>query len=194
MSINVASDKYKELRSEVSRMASMANKRLRRLESNDLTDLPAFREWEQHGAIKFSVKGKNYQQLQSEYWRLKHFLDDRTSTVRSANKFLQEMAQNTGIKYKGLADLKAKSKQFFALAQKIKEYNQSIQQSALALDYQKIWEQINTYVKSTNTDLANAIDSNEQLEKFLQYMEQVQPVENNKEGFSVGNEWDFVEI
>lgn len=194
MSINVASDKYKELRSEVSRMASMANKRLRRLESNDLTDLPAFREWEQHGAIKFSVKGKNYQQLQSEYWRLKHFLDDRTSTVRSANKFLQEMAQNTGIKYNGLADLKAKSKQFFALAQKIKEYNQSIQQSALALDYQKIWEQINTYVKSTNTDLATAIDSNEQLEKFLQYMEQVQPVENNKEGFSVGNEWDFVEI
>lgn len=194
MSIKVASDKYKELRSEVSRMASMANKRLRRLESNDLTDLPAFREWEQHGAIKFSVKGKNYQQLQSEYWRLKHFLDDRTSTVRSANKFLQEMAQNTGIKYHGLADLKAKSKQFFALAQKIKEYNQSIQQSALALDYQKIWEQINTYVKSTNTDLASAVDSNEQLEKFLQYMEQVQPVENNKEGFSIGNEWDFVEI
>lgn len=194
MSVKVASEKYLELKKEVSRMASMANKRLVRLERNDLTNLPAFREWETHGAIKFSVKGKNYQQLQSEYWRLKHFLDDRTSTVKSANKFLREMAENTGIKYKGLADLKAKSKQFFELAQKIKEYNQSIQQSALALDYQKIWEQINTYVKNTQTDLASAISSDEQLEKFLQYMDKVQPVEDNKEGFSVGNDWDFVEI
>lgn len=194
MSVKVASEKYLELKKEVSRMASMANKRLVRLEKNDLTSLPAFREWESHGAIKFSVKGKNYQQLQSEYWRLKHFLDDRTSTVKSANKFLREMAENTGIKYRGLADLKAKSKQFFELAQKIKEYNQSIQQSALALDYQKIWEQINTYVKSTQTDLASAVSSDAQLENFLQYMEKVQPVEDNKEGFSVGNEWDFVEI
>lgn len=194
MSVKLASDKYLELKKETSRLASMANKRLRRLESNNMQMLPAYREWESHGAIKFSVKGKNYQQLQSEYWRLKHFLDDRTSTVRSANKFLREMAENTGIKYKGLEDLKTKSAKFFELAQKIKEYNKSINNSALALDYQKIWQQINTYIKNTDNDLNSAISSDEQLERFLQYMEKVQPVEENKEGFSVGNEWDFVEI
>lgn len=194
MSVKLASDKYLELKKEVSRMASMANKRLNRLESNNLTLLPAYREWEQHGAIKFSVRGKNYNQLQSEYWRLKRFLDDRTSTVRQANKFLREMAENTGIKYRGLEDLKSKSKQFFELAEKIKQYNMSINQSAQALDYQKIWQQINTYVNNTNTDLASAISSDEQLERFLQFMEKVQPVEDKKEGYAVGNEWDFVEI
>lgn len=194
MSVKLASDKYLELKKEVSRMASMANKRLNRLESNNLTLLPAYREWEQHGAIKFSVRGKNYNQLQSEYWRLKHFLDDRTSTVRQANKFLREMAENTGIKYRGLEDLKSKSKQFFELAEKIKQYNMSINQSAQALDYQKIWKQINTYVNNTNTDLASAISSDEQLERFLQFMEKVQPVEDKKEGYAVGNDWDFVEI
>lgn len=194
MSVKLASDKYLELKKEVSRMASMANKRLNRLESNNLTLLPAYREWEQHGAIKFSVRGKNYNQLQSEYWRLKHFLDDRTSTVRQANKFLCEMAENTGIKYRGLEDLKSKSKQFFELAEKIKQYNMLINQSAQALDYQKIWQQINTYVKNTNTDLASAISSDEQLERFLQFMEKVQPVEDKKEGYAVGNDWDFVEI
>jgi hypothetical protein len=194
MSVKLASDKYLELKKEVSRMASMANKRLNRLESNNLTLLPAYREWEQHGAIKFSVRGKNYNQLQSEYWRLKHFLDDRTSTVRQANKFLREMAENTGIKYRGLEDLKSKSKQFFELAEKIKQYNMSINQSAQALDYQKIWQQINTYVNNTNTDLASAISSDEQLERFLQFMEKVQPVEDKKEGYAVGNDWDFVEI
>lgn len=194
MSVKLASDKYLELKKEVSRMASMANKRLNRLESNNLTLLPAYREWEQHGAIKFSVRGKNYNQLQSEYWRLKHFLDDRTSTVRQANKFLREMAENTGIKYRGLEDLKSKSKQFFELAEKIKQYNMSINQSAQALDYQKIWQQINTYVNNTNTNLASAISSDEQLERFLQFMEKVQPVEDKKEGYAVGNDWDFVEI
>lgn len=194
MSVKLASDKYLELKKEVSRMASMANKRLNRLESNNLTLLPAYREWEQHGAIKFSVRGKNYNQLQSEYWRLKHFLDDRTSTVRQANKFLREMAENTGIKYRGLEDLKSKSKQFFELAEKIKQYNMTINQSAQALDYQKIWQQINTYVNNTNTDLASAISSDEQLERFLQFMEKVQPVEDKKEGYAVGNDWDFVEI
>lgn len=194
MSVKLASDKYLELKKEVSRMASMANKRLKRLESNNLTLLPAYREWEQHGAIKFSVRGKNYNQLQSEYWRLKHFLDDRTSTVRQANKFLREMAENTGIKYRGLEDLKSKSKQFFELAEKIKQYNMSINQSAQALDYQKIWQQINTYVNNTNTDLASSISSDEQLERFLQFMEKVQPVEDKKEGYAVGNDWDFVEI
>lgn len=194
MSVKLASDKYLELKKEVSRMASMANKRLKRLERNNLTLLPAYREWEQHGAIKFSVRGKDYNQLQSEYWRLKHFLDDRTSTVRQTNKFLREMAENTGIKYRGLADLKSKSKQFFELAEKIKQYNKSINQSAQALDYQKIWQQINTYVNNTNTDLASAISSDEQLERFLQFMEKVQPVEDKKEGYAVGNDWDFVEI
>lgn len=194
MSVKFASDKYLELKKEVSRMASMANKRINRLESNNLQMLPAYREWQEHGAIKFSVRGKNYNQLQSEYWRLKHFLDDRTSTVRQANKFLREMAENTGIKYKGLEDLKNKSAKFFELAEKIKQYNMSINQSAQALDYQKIWQQINTYINSTNADLTSAISSDEQLQRFLDYMNKLQPVENNKEGYSYGNDWDFYTI
>lgn len=195
MALNKASDKYKELRKEVSRMASMANKRIDRLERNNLTMLPAYQAWEQNGSIRFSVKGKSYEETQAEYWRLKKFLDDRTSTVKQANDFLREMAENTGIQYNGLEDLKTKSAKFFELADLIKQYNQSINQSAQALDYQKIWQDINTYVLDTDADLAAAVSSEEQLEKFLEYMNFVQPVEDNKEGFSLGEEnWDFIEL
>lgn len=195
MSVNLASDKYKELRAEVSRMASMANKRLNRLENNNLTMLPAYQVWEQNGSIRFSVKGKDYNQLQAEFWRLKNFLDDRTSTVREANAFLREMAENTGIKYNGLEDLKTKSARFFELAEKIREYNQSIGQAAQALDYQKIWQQINTAVQQDAIDLSEAVSSDEQLERFLDFMNEVQPVEDNKEGYSLtNNNFDFVEI
>lgn len=195
MSVNLASDKYKELRAEVSRMASMANKRLNRLENNNLTMLPAYQAWEQNGSIRFSVKGKDYNQLQAEFWRLKNFLDDRTSTVRKANAFLREMAENTGIQYNGLEDLKNKSARFFELAEKIREYNQAIGQAAQALDYQKIWQQINTAVQQDALDLSEAVSSDEQLERFLDFMKDVQPVEDNQEGYSLTNSnFDFVEI
>lgn len=195
MSVNLASDKYKELRAEVSRMASMANKRLNRLENNNLTMLPAYQAWEQNGSIRFSVKGKDYNQLQAEFWRLKNFLDDRTSTVREANAFLREMSENTGIQYNGLEDLKNKSARFFELAEKIREYNQAIGQAAQALDYQKIWQQINTAVQQDAIDLSEAVSSDEQLERFLDFMKDVQPVEDNQEGYSLTNSnFDFVEI
>lgn len=195
MAVKKASDKYKELRKEVSRMASMANKRIDRLERNNLTMLPAYQAWESNGSVRFSVKGKSYEETQAEYWRLKKFLDDRTSTVKQANDFLKEMAENTGIQYNGLEDLKEKSAKFFELADLIKQYNQSINQSAQALDYQKIWKDINTYVLDTDADLADAMSSEEQLEKFLEYMNMVKPVEDNQEGFSLnGNKWDFIEL
>lgn len=195
MSVKVASDEYKALKKEVSRMASMANKRLRRLEKNELTHLPSYKSWEDNGKIKFSVKGKSHQQLQSEYWRLKNFLDAKTSTVRGANSFLKEMAKNTGIKYNGLADLKTKSQKFFELADKIKQYYKNAEKSALALDYQKIWQQINEQIRQGVIDIGSAESTESVLNKYLNAMEQVQPVEQRNEGYkNGGTEWDFIKL
>lgn len=195
MSVKLASEEYKALKKEVSRMASMANKRLTRLEKNELTHLPSYKSWEEHGSIRFSVKGKTHQQLQAEYWRLKNFLDAKTSTVRGANAFLKEMAQNTGIKYNGLADLKTKSQKFFELANKIKQYYKNAEKSALALDYQKIWQQINEQIKQGVIEIDSAESTESVLNKYLSAMDKVQPVETNSEGYkNGGTEWDFIKL
>ncbi len=191
----LASEKYLALKKEVSRMASMANKRLVRLERNELTNLPAYQSWVDGGSIKFSVKGKDYNQLQSEFWRLKRFLDNKTSLVRQANNCLREMAENTGIKYNSLADLKAKSKEFFRLADKIKEYYKISESNALALDYQKIWEQINVQIKQGILDLTGVESTEETLQRFINELDRVSQVENNQEGFKEGiKDWDFIKI
>lgn len=193
--VKLASDKYLELKKETSRMASMANKRLVRLERNELTELPAYKSWVEGGAIKFSVRGKDYNQLQAEFWRLKNFLDNKTSLVRQANNFLKEMASNTGIKYNGLADLKAKSNQFFKLADKVKEYYKASELNALALDYQKIWEQINVQIKQGVIDITGVEDTEQTLQRFIQEIDRVSQVENNQEGFKEGaKDWDFIKI
>ena len=192
--VQVASDKYLELKKEVSRMASMANKRLARLENNELTELPAYRSWVGSGSIKFSVKGKNHNELQAEFWRLKNFLDNKTSLVRQANQYLRDMAEVTGIKYGNLAELKAKSKQFFELADKVKEYYQASEQSAMALDYQKIWEQINLQIKQGLIDIGEEQSTDEILQQFLNAMDAVAEVEKEQEGYRDTGEWDFIKL
>lgn len=194
--VTVASVEYKRLKKETSRLASMANKRLDRLEHNNLTMMPSYMSWQSNGAIRFSVKGKSYNQLQSEYWRVKHFLDDRTSTVRQANAYLKEMAENTGLRYGSLEELKNASAMFFELASKIEQYNRTIDSSVRAMDYQRIWSEIHNYIRDDDISLADATDSDELLQGYIDYMNNLVQVEDGiQEGFSLdGTHFEFVMI
>lgn len=147
-------DNVKEVKAEMSRLASVANKRLQRLENAGLENSPAYKKWVEDGAVKFGVKGKTHNQLQAELSRLKNFINAETSTVRGVNNTLKEMAKNTGIKYKNLTDLRSKADKFFELASKVEQYLRTVEDIASAIGYQKIWEAINSYTKSAKVDLS----------------------------------------
>ena len=152
------SDKAKKIaadRREASRLASLANKRVARLEANDLTDSPAYQMYIKTGG-KFGVKGKTHNELQQEVSRLKRFIDMNTSTVKGVTNTLKEMAANTGISYANMKELKQKSAKFFELASKVEQYLRTVEDMASAIGYQKIWETINQYVKSGEIDLSSA--------------------------------------
>ena len=145
---------YNDLKRKVAREAKKANDRLERLEKKGYTDTPAYLVWKKSGAKKFSASHKKtYNDMQSEYWRIQRFLDDKTSTVRGTNIFLKEIADNTGIKYKKMDDLHEYSSDFFEIADGIKEYYKKEGKDSSALDYQKIWRQITTYVKMNKVDV-----------------------------------------
>lgn len=185
MSVKFASDEYKRLKAEVSRKASMANKRLVRLENNNLTDTPAYKKWVDYkGGVKFSVKGKDYNQLQQELARLNNFIDSTTSTVRGANRVLKEIAENTGIKYGSVKELQAKSKQFFELTSKIEQYLRQTENSATAIGYRKIWEAINQYVQDEKIALGDANLDIDGLTQKIAEMTTYEQVEKGLEGYS----------
>ena len=156
-----------EFRKEVSRLASLANKRLQRLESAKLTDSPAYQKWVENGAVKFGVKGKTYNQLQSEMARLNRFINAQTSTVRGINSNLKEMAANTGIKYGTLKELRSKAASFFELASKVEQYLRTVNDMASAIGYHKIWEVINEYVEREKIDLSGAENNIDELSKMV---------------------------
>ena len=156
-----------EFRKEVSRLASLANKRIQRLEAAKLTDSPAYQKWVENGSVKFGVKGKTYNQVQSEMARLNRFINAQTSTVRGINSILKEMAANTGIKYGTLKELRSKATSFFELASKVEQYLRTVNDMASAIGYNKIWEVINEYVEREKIDLSGAENNIDELSKMV---------------------------
>ena len=152
------SKRYREqvnkIKKELRRKASMANKRLKRLESNNLTELPAYKQWREYGGgKKFSSAGKDYNQLQAELARVDRFIDSRTSLVRDANKYMKDIATITGAKYDKVSDLPKVLNNFFQLASKVEQYLRQVEGSASAIGYQKIWDTINKYTQEQDIDL-----------------------------------------
>lgn len=158
----------KQYRKEASKVISMANKRLTRLEKSKLTDSPAYSKYvDNNENPRFSVKGLNHNDLQREMSKVKKFVQSKTSTVRGINTTLKEMANNTGIKYKNLKELRSKASSFFNLASKVEQYLRNVEDVASAIGYQKIWEAINQYVKSEQTDFDEVENSVEGLTNII---------------------------
>lgn len=146
----------RKFRSEASRKAAIANKRIERLERNGLKDSPAYQKYVVEGGGKFGVKGKTFNEVQREMARLNNFINSKTSTIRGINSTLKELAVNTGIKYGNLTELRAKSAKFFELASKVEQYLRNVDDMASAIGYQKIWEAINQYTRQAKIDLSSS--------------------------------------
>lgn len=127
---------YQALKREVSRLASMANKRLVRLENNGFEDSPAYKQWIESGGEKFSVRGKDYNALQKELARVRQFVNAKTSTIRGAQSVLKAIAANTGANFKG-KELWAQASNFFRVASMIEQYIRNTENVASAIGYQK---------------------------------------------------------
>lgn len=164
--------KIRALKAEIQRKANIAHKRLARLERNNLTELPAYQQWVKDGKVRFGVRGKNYNELQAELARVNRFLNSRTSLVREANKYLKEIAQMTGVKYKRVRELPDKLSNFFRISEKVGEYLRNVEGAASAIGYHKIWEVVNEVVETDRLDLGEVDElSDEMMDKIMELLD-----------------------
>lgn len=153
--------RLKEYQAEATRKVSLANKRAKRLERNNLTGTEAYQQYLAGGG-RFSVKGKSQNELRAEVARLDRFINAESSTVRGANRILKNTANITGIKYSNLTELRNKASAFFEASSKIEQLLRQQEDMASAIGYQKIWQAVNEYVQQERVDLsagADAIDA-----------------------------------
>lgn len=167
--------RVREFRAEASRLASMANKRLQRLEGNGLTDSPAYRSLasERGERPRFGIRGKGYNEVQQEVARINQFLNAATSTVRGANRVLKSIANSTGIKYRNLVELRAKAAKFFELASKVEQYLRAVEDMGSVFDSTRLFAQVSRYIQQAKVDLADSEnDVDEMVDKIADAMKQ----------------------
>ena len=161
----------KELAKAVSILASAGNKRLKRIEKAGFENYSsAYRYIERTGG-KFSVAGKNTEELIVEYKRAKGFLSParKTSTIRGIKRSMREnetkVHERLGVTFKN----KEESKEFwkaynkFADSHRAKVYNtgsDTIQkliaqrvERGQSLNASAVTRMINKYIKSQREEL-----------------------------------------
>ena len=161
MSVNIKATKSgqltrkeKELRREASRLASLANKRIKRIEQQGLTESPAYKKYVEDGKQKFGVRGKNMEEVKQEVARMNDFIKKQTSTVTGTKKYLNNVAKVAGItKFDNFKDLQNKLNTFFRGVDKVREYLQNSKEVSVAIGYSKIFEIVSDYVEEVGSEL-----------------------------------------
>lgn len=151
---NQLNAKQKQLRQEASRLVSMANKRLKRLEEQNLLESPSYKKWVDDGGQKFGIKGKSMEEVKQEVARLNDFLKKQTSTVTGAKQYFKNVADKVGIKdFNDFPDLQRKLNNFFETTAKVKEYLQNSKEIGVSIGYQKVWEEVSNYVQEMSREV-----------------------------------------
>jgi K+/H+ antiporter YhaU regulatory subunit KhtT len=154
--------KRDELAREISKLASKANKRLKRLRVNKLRSSPAYKKVRRERKVmKFSVKNKNYNQLQKEKAQLTNFLNSTTSSVRGMNRVLKKIAKDTKYKYKSVKELPKALSQFFELSVKVQEIKRHDDMTINTFGSNQLHESINEMIKEdqiTLGEIGNDLD------------------------------------
>lgn len=147
------SAKERKYRQEASRKVSMANKRLKRLEEQNLTMSPAYKKFIDEGGQKFGIRGKSKEEVKLEVARLNQFLKMTTSTVKGTKQYMTNIASEVGIKQWGsFQSLNAQLKGFFEVSEKVREYLKNVKEISVSIDYKKIWELVSEYAETVGKD------------------------------------------
>lgn len=119
----------KELAQVTSILASAANKRIARIEKAGVTS-PAVANMKANEG-RFSVKGKNTNQLRGEFARARNFMTNVTSTVRGAKSSARQIEKNLGLgkpkKKTGKAVPSSLKKEHKRLVQKRERLNKTLE-------------------------------------------------------------------
>lgn len=82
-----------DLKALTQRLVSASNKRLKRLESSNVGDYSGALQGRKKSGGRFSTKGKNINELRSEFRKAKAFLKSKTSTITGTRKVINTMSK-----------------------------------------------------------------------------------------------------
>ena len=114
----------RDLAKITSRLASTANKRIKRLLNSEYGEVSRALEGiinrvKKSGTTAFSVKGKDVNQLRNEFAQVKNFLNLKTSSVVGTKKVINKTLERLGVDRTNWSS--ARNKRFFKIYRKLVE-------------------------------------------------------------------------
>lgn len=175
----------KDLSKITSRLASAANKRIKRMQSSNESS-PALAGVLSSGG-KISVKGKNQGQLKAEFIRARQFLQGKTSGLRKAKEFKKNLFKKLGVKK--LSD--EQIGQLERIMDKIKELDPNIAyvggKYTTNIEENSDYESVKSIVAS---GLDEGMDPEVLLDKAMERVNQLNEERNNMEPSFVWGEFE----
>ena len=165
---------WKEFRQRVLKLQSAVNKRLKRIEENKLTDNPTYRALKERlperdgGGVRFSMKGKNNNELTSHYWQLINTYNSAYGSVQNIRKHMESLAKYTGINIKGnTLEMTQQTGDFFKIADTISDYLDNVGNKAQALDYRRLHTAVREVIQKNKVELSAIRNDAKQLETLI---------------------------
>ena len=151
--------KEKELRQEARRLVSLANKRIKRIEQQGLTESPAYKKYVEDGKQKFGIRGKNTEEVKQEIARMNGYIKKQTSTVKGTKLYLDNVAKSVGVTtFDNYKELQGQLNTFFRGVDKVREYLRNSKEVSVAIGYSKIHEVVSDYVEEVGDELDSIDD------------------------------------
>lgn len=151
--------KEREFRREASRLVSLANKRLKRIEQQGLIESPAYKKYVEDGKQKFGIRGKTNGEVKQEVARINDYIKKQTSTVTGTKKYLDNVAKSVGIvKFDNYKQLQDQLNAFFRGVDKVRDYLKNSKEVSVAIGYSKIHEVVSNYVQEVGSELDSIDD------------------------------------
>lgn len=147
LSFRRTTETVQEFRKRVVKIQSMVNKRLKRLEEAGLQETKAYQQFLKNnaGQPRFSVKGKNYNELVSQYYKMINFIEEKSSTVKGAKEVIKDVAKSIGFSFsKNQFTMTAQLGDFWRIYRTLDDYYQKVEKQARYIDYRKMFNAINT--------------------------------------------------
>lgn len=137
----------KKMREYSYQVTNKANKRLKRLEREDMVT-PAYRHWKDSlGGEKFGIRGKDDDGVVETIQKSERFLNMQTSTLGGGRHYLKDIGERLGLDVSDTHAIQESSNKIFSVTHKLDEYLKS-GGGGTAIGSDELQKYVATFIKS----------------------------------------------
>lgn len=118
-------ERIKAIKEYSYKVTNIANKRLKRLDSEGF-NTPAYRHWEETtGGVKYGIRGKDLDGVIETIQQAERFINMGTSTLGGGRQYLRGIGERLGLDVSDEHAIQRSSNQIFGVTRKLDEYLKS---------------------------------------------------------------------